>query len=238
MINHKKAARIIGILYIIGTVAAILSIVFTQPILESSDYLLKVSQHQNQIILGAFFVLIMGLALAMVSVIVFPILKEHNETLAVGYVVFRGALETFTYLVNVIALLLLIPLSQEYLLAGASNVSSYTTLGRLLLDTDFQISPILKIVFSLGALMFYYVLYQSKLIPRWLSGWGLIGAGLHLVAGFFVMFNWLTDIPELGLLWDLPIAVQEMVMAVWFIIKGFNPSAIASKNAKTVSVKM
>jgi hypothetical protein len=97
----------------------------------------------------------------------------------------------------------------------------------LLLATDFQINPLLKIVFGLGALMLYAALYQSQLIPRWLSGWGFIGAVLHLAAGVFVMFGWLTNIPALGILWDLPIAVQEMVMAVWLIVKGFNASVLA-----------
>jgi hypothetical protein len=70
--------------------------------------------------------------------------------------------------------------------------------------------------------MFYYLLYQSKLIPRWLSGWGLIGAILVLAVGLLAMFGL-----DLGFLWA-PLAVQEMVLAVWLIVKGFNPSAIAS----------
>jgi hypothetical protein len=176
----------------------------------------------------------MGLVLAMVPVMMFPILKKHHEAFALGYVVFRGGLETVTYIVNVISLLLLIPLSQEYVQAGSPDASNFQALGRLLLEADFQINPILKIVFSLGALMFYYVLYQSQLIPRWLSGWGFIGAALHLTAGVFVMFGWLTDVPVLGILWDLPIAMQEMVMAVWLIVKGFNASAIASESAKQI----
>jgi hypothetical protein len=233
MNTHRKTAIIVGILFIIGTVAATLSIVFTEPILSDPDYLMKVSAHENHIIIGASFVLVMGVALAMVPVMMFPVLKKHHEPLALGYVVFRGGLETVTYLVNVLSLLLLIPLSQEYVQAGVPETSSFQALGRLLLATDFQISPLLKIVFSLGALMLYAALYQSQLIPRWLSGWGFIGAALHLTAGVFVLFNWLTDVPALGLLWDLPIAVQEMVMALWLIVKGFNVSALAAGSATT-----
>jgi len=232
MNTHKQTARIVGILYIIGTVAGSLSIVFTGPILDDPDYLLKVSANENQIIIGALLVLIMGLALAMVPVMMFPIFKRHNEALALGYVVFRGALETVTYIAFVSSLLLLIPLSQKYVEAGSPNASQFQTLGTLLLETDFQTSPILKIVFSLGALMFYYVLYQSKLIPRWLSGWGLVGATLHLASGVLVMFGLLTEFPILGIFWDLPIALQEMVLAIWLIVKGFNPLAIASGSVK------
>ncbi len=230
MNTHRKIAIIVGVLFIIGTVAGSLSIVFTGPILEDPDYFVKVSANENQIIIGALLVLIMGLALAMVPVMMFPILKRHNETLALGYVVFRGGLETITYIANVFSLLLLITLSQEYVKAGAPDASYFQDWGTLLLEADFQINPVLKIVFSLGALMFYYLLYQSKLIPRWLSGWGLIGATLHLASGLLAMFGSLTELPIMGIVWDLPIALQEMVMAIWLIVKGFNSSAIASEN--------
>jgi hypothetical protein len=221
-------AVVVGVLFIIGTVAASLSIVFTGPILEDAAYLARVSANENQIILGALLVLAMGLALAMVPVMMFPILKRHNKAWAIGYVVFRGGLETVTALAFVTSLLLLIPLSQAYVGTGTPDGPVLETLGILLLETDFQTSPVVKIVFSLGALMFYTALYQSRLIPRWLSGWGFISATLHLSSGLLVLFGWLTQYPVLGLIWDLPIALQEMAMAVWMIARGFSPAAIAA----------
>jgi len=100
--TNRKTALTVGVLYIIGTVAGILSLVFMGPVLESPDYLAQVSTNPNQIVIGALFVLTMGLALAMVPVMMFPTLKRYNEALAVGYVVFRGALEAVTYLALVI----------------------------------------------------------------------------------------------------------------------------------------
>jgi hypothetical protein len=225
--TNRKTAIIVGVLYIIGTVTGVLSVVFTQPILDDPDYLIKVSANGNQIIMGALFVLTMGLALAMVPVVMFPILKKHNEVLALGYVVFRGALETATYIAMVITWLFLLIVGREYVAAGAPNASYFQTLGSLLKEGNDSIVPILEIVFPLGALMFYYSLYQSKLIPRWLSGWGLIAAIPYLAAGLYNMFG-----SELVILM-LPLGLQEMVMAVWLIVKGFNPSAIASLSAKT-----
>ena len=85
------------------------------------------------------------------------------------------------------------------------------------------------IVFSLTALILNYLLYQSELVPRWLSGWGLIGATLLLAAGLLEIFGInLTDII------NLPIALQEMVFAIWLIVKGFNSSAIDSESAKQI----
>jgi len=218
---YRKTAIIVGILFIIGTVSGVLSAVFTGSIFGDPDYLIKVSANENQIIIGALCVLIMGFALAMVPVMLFPIFKKYNEALALGAVLFRGALEAVTYIAMVISWLLLIVLSQEYVKAGAPIASYFQILGTLLFEANVQINTILEIVFSLGALMIYYIFYQSKLIPRWLSVWGLIGAILYLAVPLFGMFG-----SELEILMA-PLALQEMVLALWLIVKGFSSSAIA-----------
>ena len=177
----------------------------------------------------------MGLALAMVPVMMFPILKKHNEALALGYVVFRGALETVTTIAMVISWLFLLILSQEYVIAGAPDASYFQTLGTLLLKGNDSIGTISQIVFPLGALIFYCLLYQSKLIPRWLSGWGLIAAILWLATTLLDLFGIISPLSTVQVVLALPIGLQEMVMAVWLIVKGFNPSAIASLSAKTAT---
>ncbi len=165
MITDRRTSIIVGVLFIIGTVAGSLSIVFTGPILDAPDYLAKVATSEFQIKTGAFLVLIMGLALALVPIFMFPIARKHNEVLAAGYLVFRGAIETALYVIFVVGLLLLIPLSKEYMTTGALDASVYHTFGAILRSGDFQYSPILKIVFSIGAIMFYFMLHQSILIP-------------------------------------------------------------------------
>ena len=234
MDTNRKTAIIVGVLFIIGTVAGILSVVFYGPILNGPDYLIKVSANENQIIIGALFVLTMGFALAMVPVMMFPIFKKHNEALALGYVVFRGALETVTYIALVISRLLLILVSQEYVAAGTPDASYFQTLGALLLKGHDSINTILIIVFGLGALMLYYLFYQSKLIPRWISGWGFFAIILHLATGFLIIFHLQSPFSTINTVMNLPILLQEMVMAVWLIVKGFNPSAIASGSVKQI----
>jgi hypothetical protein len=225
---YRKTAIIVGALFIIGTVGLVLSVVLVGSILDDPDYLIEFSANENRIIIGALLVLISGFALAMVPVMMFPIFKKYNEALALGSVVFRGALEAVIYIAIVISWLLLLTVSQEYVKAGAPDASHFQTLGTLLLKANDQINPILEIVFSLGALMIYYLFYQSKLIPRWLSVWGLIGTILYLATGLFAMFS-----VDFGILLA-PLALQEMVLAVWLIVKGFNPSAIASESVKQI----
>ena len=225
MNTSRKTAGIVGILYIIGTVAGILSLVFSEPIQNAQDPLIQVATDANQLIMGALFLLIMGLALAMVPVMMFPILKKSNEALALGYVVFRGGLEAVTYIAMTIGWLLLLPLSRAYVQAGAPDTSDIRAWGNLLLKAD-EIGSILTIVFCLGALMFYYALYQSKLVPRWLSGWGLIGAIPYLASGLLAMFAVTESLSTIHTVLELPLGVQEMVLAVWLIVKGFNPAAM------------
>lgn len=228
MNSNRKAATIVGVLYIIGTIAGILSVVFLGNILSDSSYLVRASENQNQIVTASLLVLTMGFSLAMMSVVLFPILKEQNEALALGVVLFRGALEAVMYIVLVICWLLLLTVSQEYVQAGTPDTSHFQTLGAVLLKASDQIGFILNVVFSLGAMMIYYVFHQSKLLPRWMSVWGLMGAVLYLASGLSAMFG-----VSLGFLMA-PLALQEMVMAVWLIVKGFDGSAIASLSAKQI----
>ena len=227
MNNYRKNAIVTGVLYIIGTVAGILSIVFINPLLNSPDLLTAVSADGSQLILGALIVMVMALALAMVPVVMFPVLRRHNEVLALGYVVFRGALETFFYFAIVISSLSLLILSQ----VAVTDSSALQTVATELLETEF-LGSLLTIVFILGALMFYTVLYQSKLVPRWLSGWGLIAAPLYLVAALLVLFGTNEPMSTTDSLLQMPLGIQEMVLALWLIVKGFNPTAVESGSAR------
>jgi Domain of unknown function (DUF4386) len=229
--TNSQIARIVGILFIIGTVAGILSVVFTQSILDDSDYLVKVSENENQIILGSLLILTMGFALSMIPVFMYPIFRKYHEPLALGYVVFRGAIETVTYIASATVFLLLVTLSHEYVKAGTPDASYAETLGTLLKQGIEWISQIMAFVFGLGALIFYYLLYQTRLTPRWLSGWGLAAILLTIVAALLVMFDIIQPDSASQNLLSLPIFVQEMVLAVWLIVKGFNSSTIASESS-------
>ncbi len=180
-------------------------------------YLAQVAAQPNQVVAGAVLVLIAGFSVAMVPVLFWPIGRRYNETLAMGYVVFRGAIETVIYIIGALGWLLLIPLSTQTEAAPLAGL--VRTIETVAWD------QLLAIPFALGALMFYVVLYQSRLVPRWLSTWGLVGAVLYIVPPVGEHVRAL-----LGVLMA-PLAVQEMVLAVWLIAKGFNPAATAAESA-------
>jgi hypothetical protein len=233
---NRKNARWAGVFYIIATVAPILTIFFVgflgggvagEPI---PDYLVNVSPNESQVIIGMLIEWIYALAVVGIIATLLPILKKHNEALALGFSGLRF-MEAICAIVGSIGLLTLLTLSQEFVEAGAPGASHFQTVGTVVLairDWAFMIGS--GLVWSLSALILNYILYQSKLIPRWLSGWGLVGATLSFAVYLLQFFS-----INLGDILFLPIALQEMVFAVWLIVKGFNPSAGASLSAETES---
>ena len=227
MKNDRKTAVIVGALFIIGTVSGILSGVVSGSILEGPDLFIKVAANETRVIIGALLVLVMGFPLAMVPVLMYPIFKRYNEVLALGAVIFRGVLEAVCYIALTVSMLLLLTVSQEYVSSGAPNASQFQTLGTLLQEVGDWTNQILAIVFSIGALMLYYLFYRTRLVPRWLALWGFVGALLYFAAPFVSMIGQqhlaLSLDGPLGILMG-PLALQEMVFAVWLIVKGFNPA--------------
>jgi hypothetical protein len=231
MDKHRKTAIIVGILYILGTVAGVLSVVVTRPVLSAPDYLSEIAAKEASMLVGSLLVLMMGLVLALVPVLLYPILKRYDEILALAYVVFRGALEMTCYIAMTIDWLFLILVSQEAAVAGADGLPALQSFGAIFMKGSDSIANVLVIIFSLDALMLYTMLYRSQLIPRWISVWGFIAILMHFSTAFLLMFDVINM--NTATMINLPIFLQEMVMAVWLIVKGFNPAALASGTAKT-----
>jgi hypothetical protein len=223
----RKAAIIVGVLFVVATVMLFIGGAFYNPILESPDYLDNAYPNRLIVIIGILLEFTKVPAIALIPVFLFPILRKHNEALALGYVGFRF-LEAVLLSVIDINKLSLVNVSQDYLNRGGMDASYFQNIGSLIQSQNDWGFSIYLIVFTLGALMFYFVLYKSELIPRSISAWGFIAAALLLTGSVLVMVDMFTGIPELGveLIFATPIAVNEMVLAVWLIVKGFNPSAM------------
>jgi hypothetical protein len=213
MNNNRKTAIIVGILYIIATVAYSVSMLLLNPIQNSPDYLTKVFANQYIVIIGVFLILVDAVAVAGIGIWMHQILKKHNPVLALGFVSAR-VVEGALFILTAIPILIVLTLSRD---AGALNNSYYETMGAVMLSAGnwtFLIGY--GLVFAISALILNLVLYKSKLVPRWLSGWGFISA-------IFVLINFFSQSFGIALFefLDISIAVQEMVFAVWLIAKGF-----------------
>jgi hypothetical protein len=224
MKSTRKIAVITGVIFILATVVVFIADALT-PGLTGTDYLTRFSANTNQVAAGALAYLVAAFASGGIAIAMYPVLKGSNAGLALGSVVFR-ALEAAFYLVEVVCLLSLLTLGQQFTTAGSADRTSLQAVGNLLVSVRAQAALVGVFAFCLGAFMYYYLFFQSRLIPRWLSGFGIVAIVLMMAACVLALFsgNRITSYIPLA----APIAVQEMVLAVWLIVKGFNPVPIAS----------
>jgi len=231
-LSFRKIAVIAGVVFIIATVANLLAGVLEGvfgPVLTGADYLTSLSANANQMTAGALLYLISYLASAGMAVVMYPVLKKWNAGLALGSVIFR-TIEAAFYMVGLVCLLSLLTLGQQFTSALAADRASLPAIGDALVSVHDHAGLLAVFAFCLGAFMYYYLFFQSRLIPRWLSGFGIVAIILMMAACVLALFsgNRITSYIPLA----APIALQEMVLAVWLIAKGFNPSAVASGAAK------
>jgi hypothetical protein len=235
MNTYRKTAIVVGVLFLLGF-AGVFGPVVVNPILDGPSYLVRIAENKNTVLVGALFSLIMALACAGIAIGLYPVLRKYNESLALGAVGFR-MIENVFQIVAALGLLLLLTLSQESVKADALAAPALQTVGALLFAVRFWASLVLaQFGWVIGALMYYYVFYRTNLIPRWLSGWGLVAIILHLASVFVTMFTQIDPFSgSLTILMNIPAGLQELTLAVWLIVKGFNPSAIAALFAKTAT---
>ena len=203
--------------------------------LNAPDHLTAISTNEGQMIIVTAIKFIMGIACAGIGLALYPILKKYNEGLAIGAAGFR-VIEGVVDVVGALLYVVLLALSQEFVKAGAPASSYFQTADVLINAGIGWLSNVaMLLTFGIGALMYYVVFYQYRLVPRWLTVWGLVGITLTIISALLVMFHLIPPSGTIQIILNLPILPQEMVLAVWLIAKGFNPSAVASLSAKTAT---
>ncbi|MGG1519058.1 DUF4386 domain-containing protein [Paenibacillus oryzisoli] len=223
--SSKTASRIVGVLFIVAAITAIVGVILYKPILNDSNYLIQGSAHANQIVLGVFMELILVVSAVGTATVMFPFLKKYNRTIAIWHVCFRF-LEAVMITVGVVSVLSLLALSQDYVAAGAPDIASYQVSGTLLKavhDYTFLLGP--NFFLGINTMMYSYIFYKSGLVPRFIPILGLTGSTLILLAAILEMFGVINQVSAWGAILALPIFVNEMTLAVWLITKGFNGSA-------------
>lgn len=228
--RHRGTAVIVGVLFIIATVFLFVGRAVYDPILGSPDVLEIAYPDRTTVIAGVLLEFACVLAILLIPMFLFPLLRREIEALALAYVGFR-LLEVVLFIAIEINLLSLLSVSQHHLASG-SDPSLYASIADSIRSQNDWIFFMYVIVFSIGALVLYFLLYRSQLVPRWLSIWGLIGGGMMLTGTVLIMLEAFEGMPALGseIIWVVPIALQEMVMALFLIIKGFSASGLAPKH--------
>jgi hypothetical protein len=232
MNTYRKNAVMTGVLYILGTVFGILGLVIGGEVLSSIstgnplagvDMLGLVAANSSRLTSGAFFTIMMGISLVAMTVFLYPIFRKDSEELAMGMVLFRGALEGTWYFVTALCFLAQVALGIEYIATGADS-AALQSMGNVFYQFQDRLAAVGPLFFLIGATCIYLSFYRTRLIPRWLSIWGFIGVATSMAAALLNFFHMDSGI---GFYLEMVLAPQEIVMAVWLIVKGFNPSAIA-----------
>ena len=223
MNSERKSAIITGVLFVIATASALVGTSITGSSLNATDYLAAISADRSRVILSVILQFVAATTSAGIAMSLYPVLRKHSEGLALGAVGFR-IIEGVFYLVAALGLLSLVSLSGEYVKEGAALASQFQSVGIMIMAARKWAGFVLAVVaFCIGAAMYYSVFFRTRLVPRWLSGWGLLGVATLFTMVILVMFG--REPSGVVLVLAVPIAVQEMVLAVWLIAKGFAPTA-------------
>ena len=222
MNSDRRISITTGALFIIATSAAVTASALL-PALTGSDYLTRVANHPDQVAASAFLYLVAAGTSVGIAIALYPVLMKSNAALALGSVVFR-AIEAVFYTAAVVGLLSILTLGQELATAPAADRAAFKTVGDSLLAAREHASLAGVFAFIVGAFMYYVVFYRSRLVPRWLSGFGIV-AVLSMMTGCLLALFSNSDVTGYKVL-VAPIFAQEMVLAIWLLVKGFSPSPL------------
>lgn len=226
----KRNGVITGYFFIAATVTAIIGLKLYDPILKTPDYLTQAAANFNQIILGAVFEMILVASVFGTAIMLYPYLKAYNIRLGLGYLCFR-VLEAVVILMGIVSVLSLLTLSYSYTTVANPDETVYYAIGiiaKAFHDWTFLLGP--KFVLGINTFIYSYVFYKTGLVPIRLSLLGLTGACLVFIDALLDMFGIIESFSLGDIIMVLPIALYEMILAVWLIRKGFNTHYISNSN--------
>lgn len=216
--TDRTTARIVGVLFIVASVTAIVGGTLLLPASEA-DYLVKVPNHEGRMVTGALLEVALAMAAIGIAAMLFPILKRRDEGLAVSFVGAR-TLEAVFILVSTISLLSVLTLSRDY---GHTGGVAVEPLGDTLVAARVWSYGLAMLGFSVSAMLLNAMLFRAKLVPNWLSILGFVGGLMFLVRSALEMYGQEFTPVMMGVS-TAPIGISEMILAGWLIIKGFTPA--------------
>ena len=222
----RRTASLTGWLFIVTFVASIPAFfIFYEPVLDHPNYIVGAGA-DNRIALGALLEMIVIIANIGTAVVLFPILKRQNESLALGYVTAR-VMESAFIAVGILCLMAVVTLRQD---VGAAGGASLVSDGRSLVaihDWTFLLGPGWVVGVGNG-LILGYLMYRSGLVPRGMAMLGLIGGPLIILSGTLVLFDVIEPGSGAQVIATIPEFFWELSLGIYLIVKGFRPSPITA----------
>ena len=219
MNKYRTTARVVGIVYLAGFVVGIVGNIMIKSVLDAPNHLATISASAMTVAFGAILWLLAVVGDAGHGVLMFPVLKQHSERMAIGYLAAR-IVDAIFIAVMVLFMLIQIPLGSEFLKAAAGDASFLQALSAVSAQASQYAYQIGMSALGVSGLMLCYTLYRAKLVPAWLAIWGLVGYATILVGMVSAVMG-----SGLGDLSSIPGGLWEVFMGVWLIAKGFSSSA-------------
>ena len=219
---HRGTARVVGTLLIVCSVATLLSVAPLGSLLEGPVDLAQLAANDNAVVLTALIEFVAAASCAGIAIALYPVLRRYGPAMALAAAAAR-VVEAALVLVSTLSLLALLSLAQESVEAGVAGTAATDASVQVLLAVRQWVPNFMILLpFLLGAGLYYLLMYRSRIVPRWLSVWGLLAVVLSLVATVYSGFTQDFGLATFSTALNAPIGLQEMALAVWLIAKGFN----------------
>ena len=228
--TYRTTARVVGALFIAGMVIGIAGHMLAQSILGAPDRLSIVPANAMLIGIGAMLLLLTVAGDAAHGVLMYPILKQDGERIAVGYLGFR-IVDAVFIAISVVFLLLQIPLGREYVNAAVPGTLNLQALSNVAIQANLYAYDIAMTFLGVAGLMLCYTFYRAKLVPRPLAVWGLVGYATILGGSVLQIMGF-----NLSSIHTIPGGLWELFIGVCLLAKGFNASAFVVPARRTSTV--
>lgn len=219
--SNLLAARVIGALFLISTSSYMIGTELVYGIMALPDYLEQFSPNRDKLAIAALLEFVNSAALIGIAVVIYPIIRQYNERVAMGYVAFR-VVEGVILIVGAVLTLSTVTVSEQLLEATAANaqasVEHFRLLGKTFLRERYYLFQMGMIALSICGFLLCLPLYKHKLVPRLLTALGLIGYPILLLKVTLDFFK--IDIG--GQLLYIPGGLFEFLVPLWLLFKGFN----------------
>jgi hypothetical protein len=217
---ERKLAIYTGTGFLLAIVFGTLGLGLTESFIQDLDFTL-ILENEISIKVGAIFTMFMALSVMMISLAIYPILRKKNPSLALGYVGLRF-LEGFIFVINAVMLLVLVTLSKDF-----TDIAFMNNFGHLVLETRNHLGHVAldMVIFPIAALIMYFIFFFTSLVPKWLSVWGIAASIIYMAAAYMVLFGF-EPLSLIYIILNIPLALNEVVLGLLLIIKGFNTSKL------------
>lgn len=222
MSGDDRIAKAIGALFLITMILGMIDAYAVAPLLhlQLSEYRL----HESQFYIGAFAILFMSLGVVGIAILFYPVVERHNRIIAITYVCAR-VMECLLLIIGVLVYFILLKLSQEMMLQEAQNGAYLQSLANLAIEARYSGYQVAMLILGIASMLLCYLLYRTRLIPRWIAATGFTGYALVFISAPLDLMGLIDTTGAGGMLYILGGLFELLLFPAWLIIRGFSPQS-------------